>query len=466
MQVTLFEKADHTIISSIEWMDLMKRIRDGFWRDIVEQSRRECFGRDDLKDQLPAFGTSVTFVGGDEAVNVVKYNHIVSIDFNKAITDTNDGAEKIAQSREICCRIPSVVGFYITKSGRGFRIFVLVNSNIDEHKIIYHPIQEYFEQILGLQADDKYRDITRLSFVSYDPDCFYRSIESSETFKIESIIPFKNKSHQEIPTISVIIKKISEYLGKTYDFRYDALAQVLQYRIKPNLGHAIPISTHWMNINDRLNDQIVSDINANCVEVTYNQFKWIIDNNYIADIFNPIEEFDSHLPEWDGEDRIEAFANSLNTNNSHAFANDVKSWLVNMYRLWLGKGIDKANIMILQSDDSGSGKTAWALKILPPSLRQYMYVGIASQTLFHSQEKIKNNLLFIAEDYIGNFSDIISLPTKASYIITTSKRIQDQTVIDKNAISYHSIKTNDENVTALVINYPELYAQVKFLAKV
>ena len=160
MQVTLFEKADHTIISSIEWKDLMKRIRDGFWCDIVEQSRKECFGRDDLKDALPAFGTSVTFVGGDEAVNVVKYNHIVSIDFNKVITTTNDSAEKIAQSREICCRIPSVVGFYMTKSGRGFRIFVLVNSNLDEHKIIYHPIQEYFEQILGLQADDKYRDTT------------------------------------------------------------------------------------------------------------------------------------------------------------------------------------------------------------------------------------------------------------------------------------------------------------------
>jgi len=466
MQVTLFEKADHTIISSIEWKDLMKRIRDGFWRDIVEQSRKECFGRDDLKDALPAFGTSVTFVGGDEAVNVVKYNHIVSIDFNKVITTTNDSAEKIAQSREICCRIPSVVGFYMTKSGRGFRIFVLVNSNLDEHKIIYHPIQEYFEQILGLQADDKYRDITRLSFVSYDPDCFYRSTESSEAFKIESIIPFKNKMHQDLPTISVIIRKISKYLGKTYDFRYDTLAQVLQYRIKPNLGHAIPVSTHWMNINDRLNDQIVSDINANCVEVTYNQFKWIIDNNYIADIFNPIEEFDRHLPEWDGEDRIEAFANILNVTDGQAFAYDVRSWLVNMYRLWLGENIDKPNILILQSDDSGGGKTAWALKILPPSLRQYLYVGIASQTLFHTQERTKNNLLSIAEDYIGNFQDIISVPTKASYIITTSKKIQDQTVLDRNAIGYHSIKTNDENVTALVINYPELYAQVKFLAKV
>jgi hypothetical protein len=130
----------------------MKRIRDGYWRDIVEQSRRESFGRDELKKRLPAFGTSVTFIGGDEAANVVKYNHIVSIDFNKVITDTNNGAEKIAQCREICCSIPSVIGFYITKSGRGFRVFVLVDSELDEHKIIYHPLQEYFEHLFGLQS--------------------------------------------------------------------------------------------------------------------------------------------------------------------------------------------------------------------------------------------------------------------------------------------------------------------------
>src|SRR5574344_2649207 len=104
MQVTLFNKGDEGILSSIEWVDLMKRIRDGYWREIVERSRKESIGRDELKKRLPAFGASVTFIGGDEAANVVKYNHIISIDFNKVITDTNNGIEKIASCREICHR--------------------------------------------------------------------------------------------------------------------------------------------------------------------------------------------------------------------------------------------------------------------------------------------------------------------------------------------------------------------------
>src|SRR5574344_3079946 len=197
MQVTLFNKGDEGILSSIEWVDLMKRIRDGYWRDIVERSRTEAIGRDELKKRLPAFDNSVTFTGGDEAANVVKYNHIVSIDFNKVLASPDDSYEKIAQCREMCRDIPSVVGFYITKSGRGFRIFVLVNTGIDEHKIIYHPLQEHFERLFGLQADDKYKDITRLSFVTYDADCLYRTIEEAEPFDMGKLVPEIKKRNEQ-----------------------------------------------------------------------------------------------------------------------------------------------------------------------------------------------------------------------------------------------------------------------------
>lgn len=465
MQITLFDQTDHKIISTIEWRTLMKRIRDGYWRNIVEEIRKESIGRNNLKKRLPAFGASVIFTGGDEAANVVKYNHIVSIDFNKVITDANNGIEKIALCREICYGIPSVVGFYITKSGRGFRVFVLVNTDIDEHKIIYHPLQEYFEHQFGLQADDKYKDITRLSFVSYDPDCYYKNVEDSEPFMVETIILFKNKPHFKMPTIGSTIHEVKSYLDKRYDFRFDTIIHQLQYRIRHNIKNVILSATRWTDVNDRQNDEIVKEINSNGIKITYNQFKWMIDNKYIALTFDPIGIFDSHLPEWDGEDRISAVAGILKTDDDKAFAEDVKIWLCNMYKGWICKNRGNKDILILHSNTQNSLKTNWAMNIIPTSLRQYIHVCYAGRMILSPLEN-KGRLLGIGLDYIGNFKDIDMMTSDSATIITTSCNIDHVYLTHKENIKIHHIKENDRNVTVPVIDYPELYAQIKILAKI
>lgn len=465
MQITLFDKKDHTMISTIEWKTLMKRIRDGYWREIVERSRKESIGRDELKKRLPAFGASVTFIGGDEAANVVKYNHIISIDFNKVITDTNNGIEKIASCREICHNIPSVAGFYITKSGRGFRVFVAVNTGIDEHKIIYHPLQEYFEHQFGLQADDKYKDITQLSFVSYDPDCYYKNVEDCIPFVIENIIPFKNKSLSKMSTIGSIIQDVKNYLDKRYDFRFDILSRQLQYRIRPCIKNVISSAMKWTDVNDRLNDEIVKEINSSGIEITYNQFKWMIDNKYIAQTYDPICVFDRHLPEWDGEDRISTFAAMLKTDDKQAFTEDLKKWLVNMYKAWMNKNRNLKNVLILHSNTFHTEKTTWATNIIPPSLRHYIHMDYAGRIISLRTEH-KQNLLNIGLDYTGDFKDIDMMTSNSATIITTSCSISQIHFVHQEEIKLYHINKNDGNVTAPVIDYPEFYAQVKILAKV
>lgn len=466
MQVTLFNKGDEGILSSIEWVDLMKRIRDGYWRDIVERSRKEAIGRDELKKRLPAFGTSVTFTGGDEAANVVKYNHIVSIDFNKVLASPDNSYEKIAQCREMCRDIPSVVGFYITKSGRGFRIFVLVNTGIDEHKIIYHPLQEHFERLFGLQADDKYKDITRLSFVSFDPDCFYRRIESAEAFPIETIIPFRRKT-ADSSKINELIEDVQKFLRGKYEIRYNVLIKKLQIRLKSDSVNVVPSAMVWSDINDNINNNLVTNINDNGVRITYNQFKWMIENGYIASDYNPAKDFDLLLPEWDGVDYIKEVSLRLNADSKDTFSEFLESWLVGMYQSWMNPRTVRKDVLVLLSSERGAGCAAWASSLLPEQLRQYSFAGYLKYAAKNLNSILSTSLLTIVEDADNEQMECLkavkNVNAVSSIIITSDSDKYVRTITPFMKPAIFTINKNDGNISA-PIDYIKLYSQVKYLA--
>ncbi|WP_036876284.1 BT4734/BF3469 family protein [Xylanibacter oryzae] len=460
MKLTLFHQKDHIEIFAIEWTELMHRIRTGYWRDIVEKCQNEAMGMDELKKRLPAFGVSVTFTGGDEAANVVRYNHIVCIDFNKVISHDEKGMERIDQCRDICRDIPSVIGFYVTKSGMGFRVFVLVNTGMDEHKMIYHPLQEYFEQMFNLQADDKYIDVTRLSFVGYDPDCFFRNVENFEPMDMGILVPeIKNKKlKKDIPDIE---NKVCGFLNSRYEFRYNTLLRCLEGRVKVSLKNALPESVNWRTVDDRFNDLLVKYVNDGLTYITYNQFKWILDNYVGKAIYDPIKDFDSILPDWDRKDRIGDFARLLSTNDSAYFADTFTSWAVDMYKSLTRPSFQNNRILILESQARYSGKTEWILGIIPENLRKYT---IATNINFVCD--INHYVLAIIEDYdskdLSPIKRLMENNKKLSVVITTSRELNisgkgikvDHFVINK--------KDGSENIAP--IDYINFYSQLKYLA--
>ena len=461
MKVTLFHRKDHTEISVIEWTELMQRIRKGYWRDIVEKCRKESIGGDELKKRLPAFGVSVTFTGGDEAANVVGYNHIIGIDFNKVLSRDDKGMEKIDECRNICRDIPSVVGFYVTKSGLGFRVFVLVNTGIEEHKIIYHPLQEYFEKMFGLQADDKYMDITRLSFVAYDADCYYRVIEESEPFDMGALVPEIRKKNER-KEIEVLESKVCSFLSDKFDFRYHAQLQILQTRVKIGGGNILPVSSAWRNVDDILFDTIVNTINDRCMRITYNQFKWICDNELRKQVFDPVRIFYSSLPEWDKHDYLGDYVMTLNVNQKNKFKNSVTDWIINMYKSWINPNIPNNKILCFESSTGHTGKTEWLSRLVPPELEDYLLVTGVDFIPYN----LSKYLLVIIVDYDGKDIDrimkILSAEIHPSLVITTSKPVN----MHCNGLEIDRFVVNkkDGNEISVPIDSSVLYSQIKYLA--
>ena len=171
---------------------ILNDIKAGKYRAEVERIRSciasgETEKADQLKKQLPAFTPSGTYEGGRKANLLKQYSGFVHLDLDKLSPEQLDELKtKVAQ-------IPYTSGCFRSPSGNGLKVLIEVNTTELHHDIAYRQVQDYYENTLGILCDPKCKDITRLCFVSYDPD-LYKNLENEkfmvqlpETAKEESI---------------------------------------------------------------------------------------------------------------------------------------------------------------------------------------------------------------------------------------------------------------------------------------
>ncbi|MEZ4963422.1 MAG: DUF3987 domain-containing protein [Saprospiraceae bacterium] len=127
-----------------------------------------------LKKQLPAFTVSGYFNGGRTLEHLVEYTHFIVLDFDK-LEPTQ--LEKLkSESRQDRF---SMAGF-TSPSGNGYKIVVQVDSDQQYHSDAFQQVSKYYTELLSLQLggaggglDRSGKDITRLCFLSHDPDAWF-----------------------------------------------------------------------------------------------------------------------------------------------------------------------------------------------------------------------------------------------------------------------------------------------------
>ena len=105
------------------------------------------------------------------------YSGFIHLDFDKLTPD------ELAKVKSQVCEMPTTFACFTSPSGNGFKVFIEVYTTAEHHSIAYMQVQEHYEQVLGIEADPKCKDITRLCFVSYDSE-IYRNIQN-EKFKVQ-----------------------------------------------------------------------------------------------------------------------------------------------------------------------------------------------------------------------------------------------------------------------------------------
>ena len=197
---------------------ILNDIKNGIYRTDIE-SIRSCIASgdtekaDQLKKQLPAFTPSGTYEGGRKAHLLKRYSGFVHLDFDKLSPEAlNEAFLTISQ-------IPYTFGCLRSPSGNGLKVFVEVNTTSVHHDTAYRQVQDYYEDVLGIPADPKCKDITRLCFVSDDPD-LYKNL-SNKKFLVR--LPESENDTSSVPdpkpaVVPSVTPDVSEDLNARFIF--------------------------------------------------------------------------------------------------------------------------------------------------------------------------------------------------------------------------------------------------------
>lgn len=127
----------------------MKAIKSGKYKRDIEMIRK---GGD--KRYLTGFTPSGTFSKRFDD-NIEKYSGIICIDFD------GDGGK-------VKKRMDEHTKYAFLSPNGGLKILVEVDTEQKYHKTAYHQVCEHY----GIEGDRKCTNLSRLCFVSYDPDMF------------------------------------------------------------------------------------------------------------------------------------------------------------------------------------------------------------------------------------------------------------------------------------------------------
>jgi hypothetical protein len=164
-------------------------ISDKYKTEVTEIRQLIALGNkaeaDNKKKQLLAFTPSAVFTQKRQMPFLEMYSGFVHLDFDKLTP------EQLQTAFAIICKINYTALCFVSPSGNGLKVFVEVNTGMEHHNIAYWQVQKYYEDATGLKADPSCKDITRLCFMSHDPNS-YRTI-SNEKF----IVTITNEKSEE-----------------------------------------------------------------------------------------------------------------------------------------------------------------------------------------------------------------------------------------------------------------------------
>jgi hypothetical protein len=149
----------------------------------------------EVKKQILAFTPSAVFTEKRLMQFVEMYSGFIHLDFDKLTP------EQLEAARKIIAEIPYTFLCFISPSGNGLKVFVEVTTGIEHHEIAYQQVQQYYEKTTGLKADPACKDITRLCFMSHDPQL----IKNLQNKKFEVVLNKAPKTESNANSVKTLL---------------------------------------------------------------------------------------------------------------------------------------------------------------------------------------------------------------------------------------------------------------------
>lgn len=200
-QVSVF-KDFSKLIENVELSSIIHDIQNGRYKSEVEDiraalSENNQYDADRLKKKLIGFTPSGTFNNGRKIKDITTYSGCIILDIDKLTP------EQLTTAKETAVSIPYTYAAFVSPSGKGLKIIVTIDQGREQHAAAMAQITNYYFKKLNLPIDPSGKDVSRLCFVSYDPDCYFNP--KPEIFKANSSLEFKQK-HQLVKKVSIQVE--------------------------------------------------------------------------------------------------------------------------------------------------------------------------------------------------------------------------------------------------------------------
>lgn len=184
---------------------------------------------------------------------------------------------------------------------------------------------------------------------------------------------------------------IEGYLSTIFDFRKNVVTNKTEYRSKETLYPFTPLEDYTLN-------SIRREAKRNGIEVSKSELSGLLNSNYVSRI-DVIKEYFTSLKLSPGStDYIALLTDTVQTTNQPLWTKCFKKWLVAAVACAVNP--DKVNHQVLVLvGEQGLGKTSWLNRLLPPSLKGYMYAG-------HINPNNKDTLTTLTENLYVNLDEL------------------------------------------------------------
>ena len=150
------------VAGEIDFYEYLENVKTGRWQDSVLQVRNNKME----KKRVPSVTVSGTFNERRRAANLKEHSGILGIDLD---FDDNPNITEIREllENDIYCHA-------CHHSVRGFGLVWYVKINPEKHLDAFLAVEKYLSNKYNVIVDPSGKDVSRLRFVSYDPDLYLK----------------------------------------------------------------------------------------------------------------------------------------------------------------------------------------------------------------------------------------------------------------------------------------------------
>ena len=414
--------------------DILKLIKSVVFKNEVEEIRKLIASGDnklaaDLKKKLHAFTVSGTFNEKRNAVNIDHYSALVVLDYDKLNKD------QLNKLKDELRRVDFVYSFFVSPSGNGLKVIVPVDSDLKNHEKAFAQVVKVFNELFEIPIDTSGKDVSRLCFMSYDPDLYLNPNASVFKVQLEDSLDYEaalfqatlltqrkfsfddgnrnnyihhlacNANRLAVPydfaessilsaydldedevlrTVKAVYSKNKEEHGKNkqkksnIDLIEELLLSRYEFRYNEITGRAEMrdkkiAQVDFAILNDFKENSILRWLLKKGVRVSQTLLRSLIRSDFSKN-YNAFEEYFNSLPVYDGKtDYIQDLASTVKTHNDDLWQLVLKKWIVGLVACAI---TDNTNHLVLVfAGSQGIGKTTWILNLIPSQLRSYVFSG-------------------------------------------------------------------------------------------